>query len=162
MNLRDLPNYLRSLQDGVAKAVIPAADKMAAGFRDRVSQDTLRRTEHAPGMFWRAVRGQPPAYASGRLARSFVTIPASTRIRATARVGNTAVYASIQEFGGATWPRTGEYMHWVNTRGPWWKRHVDIPEHPYFRPTVDEMIRDGSLRRLAASGFYDRISYYFR
>lgn len=155
-----LPGFLQGLKASVATAAAPAADAMAETFERRVQNFTLRQTMHPPGMFWRAVEGRPPAYASGNLARSFVRTPASGLVRATAMVGNTAVYAWVQEWGADTWPSHGKYMHWRNTRGPWWMKRVTVPEHPYFRPTVEQTIRDGSLSRSAASAFQRRLSPY--
>lgn len=157
MNLRDLPGYLKILQQAAANAAAPVANSMAEGVQDRIVNVTLRETAHAPYTFFRAVQGRPPAYASGNLARSIVATPAFGSIRATAGVGASAKYAAIQEFGGYTIPNNSRYMHWRNPR-PWWKKRVVIPEHPYFRPTVEQMIRDGSLSRLAADAFYDRIA----
>lgn len=165
MRPQDLPDFLRLLQRAAGRAAVPAANAMARGFQDKVRNDVLRRTSHPPGEFWRAVRGLPPAYASGNLARSvlrqraFRTGPAS----AVASVGAFAVYAGVQEFGKQNIvPVRANYMHWVNSRGPWWMKSVDIPEHPYFRPAVSEMILSGSFSRLAAEAFYREISPYFR
>jgi phage gpG-like protein len=156
MDLRDLPAYLKVLQQAAASAAAPAANSMAKGVQDRIVNVTLRQSAHPPYTFYRATAGHAPAYASGNLARSIIMTPASGAVRATAGVGATAKYAAIQEWGGWTMPNNGRFMHWRNPR-PWWKKRVEIPEHPYFRPTVEQMIRDGSLTRLAADAFYDRI-----
>lgn len=165
MDIRDLPEYLRLLQRAAGAAMQPVDDAMASAFAERVRNETLRETSHAPGLFWRAQRGRPPAYAAGNLARS---VRAQKAVQtgpayAHASVGAWAIYAGVQEFGkkGIT-PVRSDYMHWVNSRGPWWKKRVTVPEHPYFRPTVEAMIRDGSFSRLASSSFWTRISYYFR
>ncbi len=157
MRISDLPDYLRSLRDAVAKAINPADGAMAEAFRDRVVNVTLRETVHAPGEFWKAAPHRPPAYASGGLARSVIL----TRDGRKASVGVYARYAALQEFGGVTWPSNHRYMHWVNTGGAWYKERVRVPEHPYFRPTLDAMVRDGMLSRSAADAFYDRISYFY-
>jgi phage gpG-like protein len=161
MNLDDLPAYLQRLRDAAASAVVPAANALAEGVRDRMVNVTLRETTHPPGVFWKAVMDRPPAYASGNLARSIRVTPAFGAVRASAGVGASARYAALQEWGGRTWPNSAEYMHWRNPR-PWWKKIVTVPEHPFFRPTVEGMIRDGSLNRLAADAFYDRVSPLFR
>lgn len=158
--LRDLPAYLKALQNAAANASTPAANAMASGFQDRVQNVTLKKAAHPPFTFYKATPGQPPAYASGRLARSIVMTPAHGTIRSSATVGTHLVYSAIQEWGGWTEPRRALYMHWRNPR-PWWKKHVDIPEHPYMRPTVEAMIRDGTLTRLAADAFYKRVRTYF-
>jgi hypothetical protein len=160
MDLNDLSAYLEGLRDAAAEAAVPAADAMAGGVRDRIVHVTLRETIHPPGVFFRAVMGRPPAYASGNLAMSIRATPAFGGVRATAGVGASARYAAIQEWGGTTWPSNSEFMHWRNPR-PWWKKVVTVPEHPYFRPTVESMIRDGSLTRLAADAFYDRVASFF-
>jgi phage gpG-like protein len=83
--------------------------------------------------------------------------PASGQVSGTAMVGVTAVYAAIQEFGGKTWPNHSKFMHWVNSGGSWYMKEVTIPPHPYFRPTVDRMVRNGDLTREAKSAFWVRI-----
>jgi len=161
MDLGDLPAYLKALRDAAATAVVPAADSMAKGVRDRIANVTLRETVHPPYTFWKAVMGRPPAYASGNLARSVVVTPAFGSVRASASVGSHLNYSAIQEWGGWTTPNNGPYMHWRNDRGPWWRKRVTIPEHPYFAPTVAQCAADGSLRRWAMDAFYDRVSVFF-
>lgn len=156
MDLQGLVAYLENLKTVATTAANPAANAMAQGTQNRI-QATLRETSHPPYTFWKATMGRPPAYATGNLAKSIVYTPAFGGVRATASVGATIKYAAIQEIGGWTRPNNSRYMHWRNPR-PWWKKHVTIPEHPYFRPTVEAMIRDGSLSRLAADAFYARIS----
>ena len=161
MDLSGLPAYLETLQKAAASAAAPAANGMATAVKNRIQNDTLRQTVHAPNAFYRATPGDAPAYGSGNLARSIIMIPASGGITATATVGATARYAAIQEWGGWTAPRTHLFMHWKNPR-PWWRKRVVIPEHPYFRPTVEKMIRDGSLQRAAYVPFWTRIAPFFR
>lgn len=161
MDLQDLPAYLARLKMAAGSAAAPAANAMAEGVRSRIVNVTLRQAAHAPHTFYKAVAGNAPAYASGNLARSIIMTPASGLVRASAGVGATAKYAAIQEWGGWTVPNNGRFMHWRNPR-PWWKKRVDIPEHPYFRPTVEQMIRDGSLTRLASTAFYDRVYPFMR
>jgi phage gpG-like protein len=158
-----LPAYLRALHDVAAGAVAPAATAMAKEFRGRVANVTLKETAHPPGQFWKAFDGRPPAYASGNLARSIKVTPAAgTTVRARAFVGAYANYAGIQERGGFTWPRNSAYMHWVNSQGPWWKKRVFIPAHPFFEPTVRDMTWDGSLSRAAGAAFYWEIRTFFQ
>lgn len=159
VDLKDLPALLGRIRDAAANAVTPAATAMASGFQDRVTRVTLRETFHPPGEFYKQVPGHPPAYASGSLARSIFMTPAHGSIRASASVGTTLKYAAIQEWGGWTEPRTHKFMHWRNPM-PWWKKRVVIPEHPYFRPTTEAMIRDGSLTRLAMDAFYKEVRPY--
>jgi phage gpG-like protein len=160
MDLGDLPAYLKALQDAAASAVSPAATAMAEQVQTRV-QSLLRGTTHPPGVFFKAVRGRPPAYASGNLAKSVVTTPAYGAVRATASVGSHLRYSALQEWGGVTWPSNGPYMHWRNNRGPWWMKRVTVPEHPYMRPAVEQCINDGSLTRVSMDAFYDRIAPLF-
>jgi phage gpG-like protein len=160
VDLGDLPAYLKALQDAAGAAAAPVADAMADRVQERV-QGLLRQVTHPPYTFWKAVADRPPAYATGNLAKSIVTTPAFGAVRATASVGSHLRYSAIQEWGGWTEPNNGPYMHWRNPR-PWWKKRVTIPEHPYFRPAVEQCIRDGSLTRVSMDVFYDRVSPFFR
>jgi phage gpG-like protein len=161
MDLSELPAFLERLQKAAASAAAPAANGMATAVKNRIQNETLKETSHAPYSFYHAVPGRPPAYATGNLAKSIIMTPAAGGITATATVGATARYAAIQEWGGWTAPRTHLYMHWKNPR-PWWRKRVVIPEHPYFRPTVEKMIRDGSLQRAAYVPFWNRVAPFFR
>jgi phage gpG-like protein len=154
---------LKAIRDQATTAAAPAADGMAETFEDAVGR-TLRLSAHGPmpagpphsipfGIFYKATPGAPPAYATGNLARSIIRTAASGEITASALVGATAVYAALQEWGGSTWPSRSAYMHWTNTRGSWWMRRVDVPEHPYMRPTVDRTVHDGSLTAAAMEAF---------
>jgi phage gpG-like protein len=150
-----------SLLATVASSAPDIADGMAKTFQARIQNVTLRESAHAPGQFYRAPRGHPPAYASGTLARSIIRRPAFGGVRATGSVGATAVYAAIQEFGGYTWGNHG-LMHWRNSAGEWFMNDVYVPEHPYFRPTVEATIRDGSLQRSAIVAFEAHMSPLIR
>ena len=160
MKVSELSGYLRGFKNRVASAAGPSATEMANAVKDRMVSVTLRESVHAPDTFYKAVAGRPPAYATGRLASSVFVMPSSGMIRAKANVGVSAKYAAIQEWGGWTEPNTSEFMHWHNPR-PWYRKRVVIPEHPYFRPTVDAMIRDGSLSKKAADAFYDRVRVFY-
>lgn len=160
MDLDALPAYLAALRDAAGEAAIPAANAMGTEVKRQVTAQ-LKLVAHAPGIFWKAAPSRPPAYASGHLAGSMMMVPASTAVVATALVGNTAIYAAIQEFGGPTWPNRSAYMHWVNTGGSWYKKRITIPQHPYFRPTVERLIANGGLTREAMSAFWVRILPFF-
>jgi phage gpG-like protein len=160
MRISELPDYLKGFKNRVASAAGPSATEMADAVRDRMVNRTLRESAHAEGIFYKAVEGRPPAYASGRLASSVFVQPSSSMTWAKASVGVSAKYAAIQEWGGWTVPNHGEFMHWRNPK-PWFKKRVTIPEHPYFRPTVDAMIKDGSLSRSAANAFYSRVRVFY-
>lgn len=144
---------LKYLQRLVASAAPGEANAMAKTFQDRVVNVTLQERFHPPRIFYKAPPGRPPAYASGNLAASIRMTPAFTSVRASSSVYATAVYAALQEFGGQTWPSRYRFMHWRNNRGPWWKKRVTVPEHPYMRPTVDELARTGELTRAAMDSF---------
>ncbi len=113
-------------------------------------------------MFWRAPPGRPPAFASGHLVASMYRTTTFNPVRATSIAGDTAIYAAIQEFGGWTEPTRHKFMHWVNTGGSWFMKHVDIPEHPYFRPALRTIIADGSLQRSAIDAFKRRMPPFVR
>ena len=77
--------------------------------------------------------------------------PAYGGIRATAMVGNDSDYGRILEYGCVITPKNGVYLGWQDTGRPdnpsgiWRHRSVNLPPHPYLRPTTDEAIEDGSL-----------------
>lgn len=155
--------YLVWLDAAIAKMELGAAamaNAMAEYLADRVANDTLRRTVHAPGMYHKAAPGAPPASASGRLAKSMFTTPApaSRGVRATALVGNNAKYAKLMEHGGCVLkPTSNRVMHWTDSRGSWYHPRLpadeDFPAHPFLEPTVREAIDDGELTRVAIEAF---------
>lgn len=160
MNIHELPSYLRGFKNRVASAAGPSATEMANAVKDRMVNVTLRETVHTPDTFYQAIAGRPPAYASGRLASSVFVQPGSGMVWAKANVGISAKYAALQEWGGWTVPNDHKFMHWHNPH-PWYKERVVIPEHPYFRPTVNKMIADGSLSKAAANAFYSRVRVFY-
>lgn len=160
MDLDALPVYFETIKSAAARGAAPAATGMANEFRAGVANVTLREVGHAPNQFWKAPAGRPPAYASGDLARSVRATPAYGAVKATAQVGAYVRYAAIQEVGGTTWPNTHRFMHWRNSFGPWWKRQVTVPAHPYFRPTVERQAASGELSRAARDAFWARIAPY--
>jgi hypothetical protein len=163
VDLADLPAYLEALQKAAEDAMPAAANAMASSFKYQVQNVALNQVHHGPGMFWKAAPSRPPARVTGFLAASMFMTPAlGGGASATALVGITAKYAWLQEDGGDTWPNKGTYMHWKNTRGPWWKKRVHVPAHPYWRPTRDRMIRNGDLTREASTAFWVRVLPYFR
>jgi phage gpG-like protein len=158
MDLQGLIEQLEVLKGAVENAAAPSATAMAENFRKGVVEVTLRQISHAPGLYWEAPAGQPPAYVTGNLARSVRTTPASGTPRASAFVAAYAKYAALQAFGGETRPTQGKYMHWRNSGGSWFKERVYVPAHPYFPPTLGRQISDGSLSNVAAETFWARIS----
>lgn len=137
-----------------------AATAMARYIAQRVVYDTLQQTTHAPGAYYKARPGAPPATASGSLAKGMYYTPASGELRASAYAGNNARHAKLMEFGGCVlqptdgktmkWKDTGRKTHWHHTRLP-----VDgeFPAHPFLEPTTDEAIDDGELRQIAIDAF---------
>ena len=70
--------YLAWLDAAISRMELGAAvmaDAMADYLADRVANDTLRRTTHAPGMYYKSPPGAPPASASGNLAEVMFTTP---------------------------------------------------------------------------------------
>jgi hypothetical protein len=137
-----------------------AATAMARYIMERTRDDTLTRNTHAPGAYYRARPGAPPASASGRLARGMYFTPASGELRGTAYVGNSAQHAKLLEFGGCVLkPTGGKTMKWKDTgrEAPWHHKRLPVdgefPEHPFLGPTTEEAIDDGSLHRVAVDEF---------
>ena len=158
-----LDEYIAWLERAIERMELGApamANAMAEYLADRVANDTLRRTHHAPGAYHRAAPGAPPAYASGNLARSMFTTPApaSRGVRATAMVGNNARYAKLMEHGGCVLqPTSRKVMHWTDSGGSWYHARLPVsgefPAHPFLEPTVQEAIDDGELTRVAIDAF---------
>ena len=135
-----------------------AAEAMARYLAERTANDTLRRTTHASGAYFKAAPGAPPAYASGTLAKGMYWTPASGVLRATAYVGNSARHAKLLEFGGCVLqPTSGKVMHWTDSGGSWYHSRLpatgDFPAHPFIGPTVQEAIDDETLRQVAIDAF---------
>ncbi len=151
---------------GGAQAV---ANAMAEYIAWRTASDTLRRRRHAPGQYYRARPGEPPAYASGSLARSMYWEPVSGGLRASAVAGSADKRAGLLEGGGCVLQPgdPGSVMKWKdsgNAANPsgWWSHHRlplsgTWPAHPFLSTTVQEAVDDGSLRRvaIAAGAPYD-------
>ena len=158
-----LDEYIVWLEAAIAKmeyGAVAMADAMAEHLAERVADDTLRRNTHAPGAYHRAKPGDPPAYASGKLANAMYWTPASGALRATAMVGNSDKRARVFEFGGCVLkPTQGTHLGWKDTgradnpSGIWRHRQVEGREHPFLQPTVQEAIDDGSLQRVAIAAF---------
>ena len=154
--------YFEAIKGQVPGANQNANTRMSSQFSGDVSR-VLRTTFHAPmpagpphkiayGIFYPAVEGAPPAYATGNLANSMVRTPASAGIVSRAMVGNTAIYSAVQEFGATLYPNSA-YLHWVNTHGSYFKKSVTVPEHPYFQRALRFDIANGSLTGAAMKGF---------
>jgi phage gpG-like protein len=157
-----LDEYIAWLEAAIGQMELGAAamaNAMAEYIADRVANDTLRRTAHAPGAYFKSRPGAPPASASGNLARSMFTTPAASRgVRATALVGNNAKYAKLLEHGGCVLkPTKRKVMHWTDSGGSWYHARLpadgEFPAHPFLEPTIQEAIDDGSLLRVAIDAF---------
>ena len=158
-----IDEYIAQMEQLIAKIDYGAAamaNAMAEHIADRVANDMLRRTTHSPGMYHKAAPGAPPASASGNLAKSTFTTPApaSKGMRATALVGNNAGYAKLLEHGGCVLkPTSGKVMHWTDSGGSWFHARLpatgETPAHPFLQPTVEDVIADGSLARVAIDAF---------
>lgn len=160
MTLDQYIAWLEKTIAGMEPGAAAMADAMAKHLAERVADDTLRRTTHAPGAYHRAKPGAPPSYASGKLANAMYWTPASGALRATAMVGNSDKRARVFEFGGCVLkPTSGTHLGWKDTgrsdnpSGIWRHRQVEVHEHPFLQPTVQEAIDDGSLQRVAIAAF---------
>ncbi len=154
-NAEELRRIERRAQAG-ARA---AAEAMARYIAERTARDTLTRTSHAPGEYWKAAAGAPPASASGNLASQMYWTRGSGGLRASASAGNRARQAKMLEHGcEPVTPSSMKVMHWVDSGGSWYHARLPargdrMPAHPFLGPTVDEAIDDGGLRQAAIDGF---------
>src|SRR5215472_4717171 len=140
--------------EALGRLAAPAvATAMAKYIRDRVRNDTLQRTRHNPGEWYRQRPGEPPARASGALIEAMFYKPAYGGLRATALVGNKSPYGRILEYGCVIQPVNKKFMHWVDSGGSWYHTILVVPAHPYLSTTVDEAIDDGGLRDAAIEAF---------
>jgi hypothetical protein len=138
--------YLEDLYLLAEKGAAAAATRMAEYIAWRTSNVTLRRYLHAPGEWYGARPGEPPAFASGALAESIYYIPAHDGLRTSAIVTTDLEYSRILEFGCVITPKDHKFMHWVDSRGSWYHPFLEVPEHPYLSSTTEEAINDGSLQ----------------
>lgn len=145
--------YLRYLLDLAMLGAQATATRMAEYIAWRTREITLRTYIHAPGEWYGARPGEPPAYASGALAESLYFIPAFSGLRATATVQTDLDYSRILEFGCVITPKDKKFMHWVDSRGSWYHPLLVVPEHPYLSATTDDAIHDGSLQEEAIKKF---------
>lgn len=155
-NVAQWEEIVRQSRKG-AKAM---AEAMARYLAERAAWDTLQRSTHAPGEYYKAPRGAPPASASGHLASSmYWTRAQGSDTKARAFAGNSADYAKLLEHGcEPVTPVRGKVMHWTDSEGSWYHarlpaREDRFPEHPFLAPTVDESVEDGELRRVALEAF---------
>lgn len=130
-----------------------AADAMAEYIARYAREIKLRETSHPPGAYNRQQPGRPPAYGSGNLARSMYSKPSFSGVRASALTGNKAPYSRILEYGCTVFPVYKKRMSWSDSGGTWYHEMLDVPEHPFMRPSVEEAIDDGSLQEVAIEAF---------
>ena len=152
--------HLRRLERRARLGAKAAAEAMARYVAERTASDTLMRTSHGAGEYWKSTPGTPPASASGNLAAEmFWTRARGSSTRASALAGNRARYAKMLEFGcHPVEPTHSKVMHWVDSGGSWYHAMLpadgsDMPEHPFLGPTTDEAVDDGELQRVAVEAF---------
>jgi hypothetical protein len=152
--------YLEQMFSRIGEGVAAAANAMAEYIAERTATDTLTRNKLSPGTYNRARPGAPPAMMSGTLAKNMYTEPAAGGLRATALVGNSDKRARMFEYGGCVLKSHKGRLYWRDSGRPdnpggWWSHwflRVDV-DHPFLRPTVEDAIDDGSLRRVAIDVF---------
>jgi len=145
--------YWRHVRDRASRGAAAAAEAMARYIAERTARDTLQRSSHAAGQYYKAEDGAPPASASGTLAGSMRYSRGSGALRARARVWNDAPHAKLLEWGCVVEPSQGAVMHWVDSGGSWYHARLVVDAHPFLGPTLDEAVRDGGLRDAALEGF---------
>lgn len=155
MTFEEVIRYLEKVRDRAAQGGAPTANAMARHIAERTANDTLRRRRNAPGQYYKAKRGEPPSYGSGKLAKSMFWEPASGGLRASAIAGSEDKRAKLHEFGGCVLkPTSRKVMHWTDSGGSWYHSVLQVDEeHPFLRPTVEEAIDDSSLRQAAIDAF---------
>jgi hypothetical protein len=155
VTIEELIAKLEAIRDDAAAAMPECAMAMADTYKTHLITVTLRRSFAAPGQFGTpAPVGSPVAWRTGALAASVTAWPGvSTGFTATAHVAPHTVYAATQEYGRHIYARRFEFMHWRNTGGEWWKKHVYVPPRPYLHPALADVVADGSLVRAAAERF---------
>ena len=144
-----------AIEERARRGAEAAADAMARYIAWRTAEDTLRRRRTSPGQYYKAVRGEPPAYGSGKLAESMYWEPASRGLRASAIAGSRDKRAALFEFGGCVHkPTSRSVMHWVDSGGSWYHAELRVDtEHPFLSLTTEEAIDDGELQRVAVEAF---------
>jgi hypothetical protein len=137
---------------GGAKA---AANAMAGYMTWYVSEIYLRQTLHPPGAYNQQKGGEPPAYASGTLARAMYMRSALLGVRATALVGNKAPFSRITEFGCVVDSASKDYMSWKDSAGRWYHKQLVHQPHPFMAPATQQAMDDGSLQEAAVKAFIE-------
>lgn len=97
---------------------------------------------HAPG--FHRVGGDRPNTVTGHLAESIIflqPVVAVGNAKYQTRIGPTAIYSRVIELGAHIDAKTAQYLHWFDAQMgvDRYKKSVDIPPYPYFRPAVEGM-----------------------
>jgi hypothetical protein len=161
----ELPAYLEAIKARVEASVVPVADAMAEAYKDHLTGFTLLESgSHPPVTQTPAPLGRPPALmpggVNGSLVGSVTRAPAVGGDGvATASVQPNVIYAATQEWGSVHRGNPRMWL-WVRYIGPqevkrrgWVKPIVRIPERPYMRTAVLELMGTGQLSRVAARTF---------
>ena len=136
------------------KGAAPTATAMAKFIAERTANDTLTRSSHGSGAWHRTRPGEPPARATGTLAKGMFYTPAyGDGPVKNAWVGNRECYARALEYGCVLQPVNDEFVHWKDSGGSWFHEFLRLPSHPFLEPTVRESMDDGSLRDAAIEAF---------
>lgn len=154
MTLEESLSFWQGIADGVGEGARVTAEAMARYLAERAANDTLKRTSHPPGQYYKAPPGAPPAYVTGQLASSMYWTRGRGGSRATAAWGNRDPKAKMLEYGDCDiTPRRASVMHWTDSGGSWYHARLPAEEHPFMGPTAEEAIADGSLREVAVDTF---------
>jgi hypothetical protein len=144
---------LEGIEFRTIKTVPEVARAMGDTYRDHLQNVTLRRTAHGMYTYTPSPPGAPPSFVSGELAYSITVTVSPGWPRASSEVAPHTVYAAIQEFGGDTWPDHSKFMRWFMEGQYWYKKIVHLPERPYMRPALEEVIASGELQDAAVTAF---------
>lgn len=127
--------------DAIKAELHPAAERAVARGLDEIQRAalvTLSRTSHPPGERTESAPGEPPAWVTGHLARSYEQRGPDwlSSDVVEGRIGPTAVYARIQEYGGDVYAIN--YPQLGNPEVGFFGDHVHLPARPYVEPAVRE------------------------
>ncbi len=132
-----LSELLASLE--AIKARVDTATRYATRDSGKQLQSDARHNfsgSHAPG-FWHT-GGNQPNTVTGNLQASILSTPVVQQGRAkyATRVAPHAIYSRVIEFGAHIDVKTAKYLHWFDAQFQVdrYKKSVDIPPYPYFRP----------------------------
>lgn len=147
-------DFWKKVRSGLPEGARAGAEAMARYLAERAANDTLQRSSHAPGQYYDAPKGAPPASASGHLAASMYWTRGQGGLKAAADVGNRARHAKLMEYGDCDIvPTRMKVMHWTDSGGSWYHARLPAEEHPFMGPTVEESSDDGSLTDAAMDAF---------